>query len=132
VAPAFAIFLLRQYMITIPSELLDAARIDGSSEFRIYWQIVLPLARPALGAVGIYTFLSSWNSYLWPLIVLRDQVLYTLPLGLASLLGNVQSEQVDYGMVMTGAFLSALPIVIVFLFMQRQFISGLTLGSVKG
>jgi len=130
-APAFGIFLMRQYMVSIPSELLDAARIDGSSEFRIYGQIVLPLARPALGTLAIYSFMGSWNSYLWPLIVLRDRQLYTLPLGLATLLGEVVHQSVDYGMVMAGAFVSALPIIIVFLFMQRQFISGLTLGAVK-
>lgn len=132
VAPAFGIFLMRQYMLTIPSELLDSARIDGCSEFRIYWQIVLPLAKPALGALAIYQFMHAWNNYLWPLIVLHELRLYTLPLGLATLLGNVVSESIDYGMVMAGAFLTALPIIVVFLFMQRQFISGLTLGSVKG
>lgn len=131
IAPAFGIFLMRQYMVSIPSELLDAARIDGCSEFRIYGQIVLPLARPALGTLGIYQFMHSWNSYLWPLIVLRELKLYTLPLGLATLLGEVVSESVDYGMVMAGAFLSSLPVVIVFLFMQRQFVSGLTLGAIK-
>lgn len=131
-APAFGIFLMRQYMLTIPSELLDSARIDGCSEFRIYWQIVLPLAKPALGALAIYQFMHAWNNYLWPLIVLHELRLYTLPLGLATLLGNVVSESIDYGMVMAGAFLTALPIIVVFLFMQRQFISGLTLGSVKG
>jgi len=132
VTPAFGIFLLRQYMSTLPTELLDAARIDGCSEFRIYAQIILPLARPALGTLAIYQFMNSWNSFLWPLIVLRDIELYTLPLGLATLLGLVQSETIDYGMIMAGAFLTALPIIIIFLFMQRQFISGLTLGSVKG
>jgi multiple sugar transport system permease protein len=132
VAPAFGIFLLRQYIITIPSELMDAARMDGCSEFRIYWQIIVPLAKPALATLAIYQFMSSWNSFLWPLIVLREQRLYTLPLGLATLLGNVVAESIDYGMVMAGAFLTALPIIIVFMFMQRQFISGLTLGSVKG
>jgi multiple sugar transport system permease protein len=132
IAPAFGIFLLRQYILTIPTELLDAARIDGGSEFRIYWQIILPLARPALGTLAIYQFMGSWNSFLWPLIVLRDLKLYTLPLGLATLLGSVVAESVDYGMVMAGAFLTALPIITLFLFMQRQFISGLTLGSVKG
>jgi ABC-type glycerol-3-phosphate transport system permease component len=132
VAPAFGIFLMRQYMVTIPTELLDAARMDGCSEFRIYGQVVMPLARPALGTLAIYQFMNSWNSFLWPLIVLHDQKLFTLPLGLATLLGLVQSETIDYGMIMAGAFLTALPIVLLFLFMQRQFISGLTLGSVKG
>ncbi len=131
VVPAFGIFLMRQYMVTIPSELIDAARIDGCPEFRIYAQIVLPLARPALGTLAIYSFMNSWNSYLWPLIVLRDMRLYTLPIGLAALQGQVVLKSVDYGMVMAGALVSALPIIVVFLFMQRQFISGLTLGAVK-
>jgi ABC-type glycerol-3-phosphate transport system permease component len=132
VVPAFGIFLLRQYMITIPNELIDAARIDGCTEFRIYWQIILPLARPALGTLAIYQFMGTWNAFLWPLIVLRDQKLYTLPLGLATLLGNVVNQSVPYGVIMAGAFMTALPVIIVFLFMQRQFISGLVLGSVKG
>lgn len=131
IAPAYGIFLMRQYMATIPSELIDAARIDGCSEFRIYAQIVIPLARPALGALAIYQFTGSWNSYLWPMIVLRDRDLYTLPVGLATLTSEVWSQAIDYGMVMAAAFLSAMPIIIVFLFMQRQFISGLTLGSIK-
>jgi multiple sugar transport system permease protein len=132
IAPAFGIFLLRQYMASLPNELLDAARIDGCSEFKIYWQIVLPLVRPALGTLGIYQFINTWNSFLWPLMVLRDLKLYTLPLGLATMQSNIQSQTMDYGQIMAGAFLSAAPIIIVFLFMQRQFISGLTLGSVKG
>lgn len=132
IAPAFGIFLMRQYMVTLPDELLDAARIDGCSEFRIFGQIILPLARPALGTLAIYQFMNSWNNFLWPLIVLRDQELFTLPLGLATLLGLVQSESIDYGMIMAGAFMTSLPIIVVFLFMQEQFISGLTLGSVKG
>ena len=132
IAPAFGIFLMRQYMLSLPTELLDAARMDGCSEFRIYWQVVLPLARPALGTLAIYEFMNSWNSFLWPLMVLRDLKLYTLPLGLATMLGDVQTGVVDYGQIMAGAFLAALPMVVLFLFMQRQFIAGLTLGSVKG
>ena len=131
IAPAFGIFLMRQYMLSIPTELLDSARIDGCPEFRIFWQIVLPLARPALGTLAIYEFMESWNSFLWPLIVLRDSKYFTLPLGLATLLGLVGRRTVEYGQIMAGAFLSSLPIIIIFLFMQKQFISGLTLGSVK-
>jgi ABC-type glycerol-3-phosphate transport system permease component len=127
-APAFGIFLMRQYMVTIPSELLDAARIDGAGEFGIYWRIVLPLARPALGALTILQFMGSWNSFLWPLVVLRSKEKYTLPIGLANLLGLYQRE---YGMVMAGSFLVALPIIVLFFMMQKQFIAGLTLGSVK-
>lgn len=125
---AFGVFLMRQFIITIPSELLDAARIDGCSEFGIYYRIVLPIIKPALGALTIYTFLSSWNGYLWPLIVLRDEAKYTLPIGLANLIGIYRQ---DYGMLMAGTLLSLLPIVILFLAMQREFVQGITLGSVK-
>ena len=125
---AFGVFLMRQFIITIPSELLDAARIDGCSEFGIYYRIVLPIIKPALGALTIYSFLSSWNGYLWPLIVLRDEAKYTLPIGLANLIGIYRQ---DYGMLMAGTLLSLLPIVILFLAMQREFVQGITLGSVK-
>lgn len=125
---AFGVFLMRQFIVTIPSELLDAARMDGCSEFGIYYRIVLPIIKPALGALTIYTFLSSWNGYLWPLIVLRDEAKYTLPIGLANLIGIYRQ---DYGMLMAGTLLSLLPIVILFLAMQREFVQGMTLGSVK-
>lgn len=125
---AFGVFLMRQFIVTIPSELLDAARLDGCSEFAIYYRIVLPIIKPALGALTIYTFLSSWNGYLWPLIVLRDEAKYTLPIGLANLIGIYRQ---DYGMLMAGTLLSLLPIVILFLAMQREFVQGITLGSVK-
>ncbi len=125
---AFGVFLMRQFIITIPSELIDAARIDGCSEFGIYYRIILPIIKPALGALTIYSFLGSWNGYLWPLIVLRDEQKYTLPIGLANLIGTYRQE---YGMLMAGTLLSLLPIVILFLAMQREFIQGITLGSVK-
>ena len=125
---AFGIFLMRQFIVTIPSELLDAARIDGCSEFGIYYRIVLPIIKPALGALTIYSFLGSWNGYLWPLIILRDEAKYTLPIGLANLVGIYRQ---DYGMLMAGTLLSLMPIVILFLAMQREFVQGITLGSVK-
>lgn len=125
---AFGVFLMRQFIITIPSELIDAARIDGCSEFGIYYRIILPIIKPALGALTIYSFLGSWNGYLWPLIVLRDEQKYTLPIGLANLIGTYRQE---YGMLMAGTLLSLLPIVILFLAMQREFVQGITLGSVK-
>jgi len=127
-APAFGIFLMRQYIVSIPNELIDAARIDGSSEFGIYYRIILPLARPALGALTIFQFMGSWNNFLWPLIVLKSPQKYTLPIGLSNLLSLYQRE---YGMVMAASFLVALPMIILFLNMQKQFIAGLTLGSVK-
>ena len=100
---AFGVFLMRQFIVTIPPELLDAARIDGCSEFGIYYRIVLPIIKPALGALTIYSFLGSWNGYLWPLIILRDEVKYTLPIGLANLMGIYRQ---DYGMLMAGTLLS--------------------------
>lgn len=125
---AFGVFLMRQFIVTIPTELLDAARIDGCSEFGIYYRIVLPIIKPALGALTIYSFLGSWNGYLWPLIILRDEEKYTLPIGLANLVGIYRQ---DYGMLMAGTLLSLMPIVILFLAMQREFVQGITLGSVK-
>ena len=125
---AFGVFLMRQFIVTIPSDLLDAARIDGCSEFGIYYRVVLPIIKPALGALTIYSFLGSWNGYLWPLIILRDEEKYTLPIGLANLVGIYRQ---DYGMLMAGTLLSLMPIVILFLAMQREFVQGITLGSVK-
>ena len=125
---AFGVFLMRQFIVTIPSELLDAARIDGCSEFGIYYRVVLPIIKPALGALTIYSFLGSWNGYLWPLIILRDEAKYTLPIGLANLVGIYRQ---DYGMLMAGTLLSLMPIVILFLAMQREFVQGITLGGVK-
>jgi len=129
-APAFGIFLMRQFMVgSVPNELLDAGRIDGSSEFGLFFRIVLPLARPAIGALSIFTFLGSWNSFLWPLIILRSSAKFTLPIGLANMLSLYQDQ---YGMVMAGAFFVALPMILLFVAMQRQFIAGLTVGAVKG
>lgn len=129
VAPAFGIFLMKQFMSRIPNELLDAARIDGASEFKIYYVIVVPLVRPGLGALGIFTFVNIWNSFLWPLIVLRGDSHYTLPVGMATL--NAQLIKVDYGAIMVGSTLISLPVIGLFLLMQRHFISGLTLGAVR-
>lgn len=132
-APAFGIFLMTQFMHTIPDELLDAGRIDGASEFGLYVRVVLPLMRPALGALAIITFLGSWNSYLWPLVILRDMQLYNLPVGIATLRGLAGSTaKVEWGMILAASTLSVLPILALFVAMQRQFIAGLTLGSVKG
>jgi len=129
-APAFGIFLMRQFMVgSVPTELLDAARIDGSSEGGLFFRIAVPLARPAIGALSIFSFLGSWNSFLWPLIILRSSSKFTLPIGLANMLGLYNQQ---YGMIMAGAFLVALPMIILFVLMQRQFIAGLTIGAVKG
>jgi ABC-type glycerol-3-phosphate transport system permease component len=130
-APAFGIFLMKQFMPTIPSELLDAARIDGAQEFRIYVSVVLPLLRPALGALAIYTFLGAWNGFLWPLVVMRDAAHFTLPVGMATLIGNMGNTRTEYGMILGGATLISLPVITLFILMQRHFTAGLTLGSVK-
>jgi len=129
VASAFGIFWMRQYMYSVPNELIDAARIDGSGEFGTYWRIVLPVVRPALGALGIYMLLESWNTFLEPLIYLKSQQIYTLPLYLALLNGQAHYNAVD--LVITASIISMLPVLAIFLGMQRQFVSGITLGAVK-
>jgi multiple sugar transport system permease protein len=127
-ASIFGIFLVRQYALSIPDELLDAARIDGASEFRIYCEIVLPLCRPILVTLAIFTFLSTWNDFLWPLVVLTDQSKYTLPVALANLFGeHVQ----DTELMMAGSVLTVLPVLLLFLFLQRHYIQGLLMGGVK-
>jgi ABC-type glycerol-3-phosphate transport system permease component len=127
-ANAFGLFMMRQYFSTLPDELLQAARIDGCSELRLFWSIMLPLARPALGVVGILIFIASWNSFIWPLVMMRSEDMFTLPVGIAGL----NSEQSpEYGKIMAAAVLSSLPIITVFFLLQRQIISGLTHGAVK-
>ncbi len=127
-ASIFGIFLVRQYALSIPDELLDAARIDGASEFRIYSEIVLPLCRPILVTLAIFTFLGTWNDFLWPLVVLTDQSKYTLPVALANLFGeHVQ----DTELMMAGSVLTVLPVLLLFLFLQRHYIQGLLMGGVK-
>jgi multiple sugar transport system permease protein len=130
-APALGIFLMKQFMAAIPNELLDAARIDGSTEFGIYWRVVMPLLKPAVGTLGIITFLGSWNSFVWPLVILRSEAKMTLPIGLAALMENVPGKGRDFGMIMAASALVSVPVIVAFLLMQRQFISGLLSGSVK-
>lgn len=125
----FAVFFFRQYAIGLPGDLLDAARIDGCTEFGAYFRVMMPLMAPAFGAMAILQALFSWNNLLWPLIVMRTSDMFTLPIGLASLLtpyGN------NYVLLMSGAVLAVLPILLLFLLFQRAFISGLTIGAVKG
>ena len=129
-ASAFGIFLMRQFIASsIPRQLMDAARIDGATEFRIYWNIVLPLVRPALGTLGLITFIGAWNNFLLPLIVLRQDITYTLPVTLRNLQGLYST---DWGAVMLAAALTVLPLLIVFAFASKQVIEGLTQGAVKG
>src|SRR5690625_236658 len=124
----FAIFLMRQNMKGLPDSLIEAARVDGAGEFRIFFTVALPTMRPALAAVAIYLFMFQWNNFLWPLIILNTNDMYTLPVALSSLVGLTK---VDYGQVMLGAAISVIPIMIVFLLLQRHFVSGILGGAVK-
>jgi len=127
----FGMFLFMQSIKNVPDELLDAARIDGASEFYIWWEIVMPTIRPMVGAYTLMSFLGAWNSFLWPQIVLQDERKYTLPIGLANMLGT--SEYLtNYGVLMAGTLLAVLPVVALFFLLQREFISGLTSGALKG
>ena len=128
IATVFGIFLVRQFAVGIPDELLDAARIDGASELRIFWSIVLPALRPILATLAVFTFLSAWNDFMWPLVVLTDDAKYTLPVALANLVGeHVQ----DTELVMAGAVLTILPVVVLFLVLQRWYVAGITSGAMK-
>ena len=128
-AQAIGIFLARQQLLAIPNELLEAARIDGESEWGIFTRIVVPLAQPVIAVMGILFFTASWNDYIWPLIVLTSDEKFTVSLGLPSLIGPYDQE---YGAVMAGSFLGTLPIVIIFLIFQRRFIEGIMAGALKG
>lgn len=127
-ASIYGIFLLRQYMKSIPDDLLDAARIDGASEFRIYWRIILPLSGPALAAMAIFTFTYNWNDFFWPLIIISSPDLRTLPLGLA--LFVVRNRSV-WDLIMAGSVVATLPVLIIFLVFQRYFIRGISLTGLK-
>ena len=128
-ATVFGIYLVRQYARTIPDELLEAARIDGAGEWRIFLKIVLPLLKPIVVTLAIFTFLAAWNDFMWPLIVLSDQAWQTAPVALA----NVSREHVqDNELMMAGSVVTTLPVLVLFLLLQRHYIEGLLLGSVKG
>lgn len=129
VVSPFSVFFFRQYATGLPKDFLDAGRIDGCTEYGIYFRIMAPLMLPAFGAMTILTAMSSWNSFVWPLIVLRSDRMLTLPIGLQTLItpyGN------NYDVLLAGAVMSVVPIILVFLFNQKAFISGLTVGGVKG
>ncbi len=128
---AYGIFLMRQFILGIPDELLDAARMDGSSELGIYWRIVIPLSGPALAALAILAFLYHWNSFLWPLVVIHSEDLWTIPIGLNSL--RIYASSTDtLDLQMAGATVAVIPVVLVFLALQRYFIQGITLSGLKG
>jgi multiple sugar transport system permease protein len=127
-ASIFGIFLVRQYALSVPDSLIEAARLDGASELQIYSKIVLPLLRPILVTLAVFTFLGSWNDFLWPLIVLTDDSRYTLPVALASL----SREHVqDNELMMAGSVVTVIPVLLLFLFLQRYYIEGILLGGVK-
>ena len=124
----FGIFLIRQYLKSVPDSLLDAARIDGAGEFRIYRSLILPLSKPVLVSLAVFTFMGSWNDFMWPLIILTQEDRYTLPVALANLMGeHVQ----DPPLMMAGAVLTILPVVLLFLLLQRYYLEGLVAGGVK-
>ena len=125
----FGIFLMRQFLLGIPDDLIDAARIDGCDEYGVFQRIVLPLVLPGIATLVIFTFMGAWNDFLWPRIVTSSEQLFTLPVGLAQLqLKNTSNET----QIMAGTVLTALPMILVFLILQRQFIEGMTAGAVKG
>ncbi len=128
-ADVFGVFLMKQYIQTLPSELEGAGRIDGASEWQIYQHIILPLCTPALAVLAIFTFQRYWNGFILPLVVLRDTFKYPIQVGLATLQGEFNT---DYGMLMTGAAVAALPMMLVFFAFQRYFVEGIRIGGVKG
>lgn len=128
IANPFGVFLMRQFMEGVPDSLLDAARIDGAGEFEIFIKVVLPISLPAMGTLGIFTFLTSWNQFLQALLVLQEKEMYTIPVALSKLAGKVSS---DWGASMVGTAIGTLPIVIVFILASKQFISGMTAGATK-
>lgn len=128
VAP-FGVFLMRQFISGLPKELLDAGRVDGASELKIFWRIILPLCGPALATLGILTFLGSWNNFLWPLVVAQNQSHYTLPVALALI--STGQQITNYGLLLAGATVVVVPILIVFLVFQRRFIEGIATTGIK-
>jgi multiple sugar transport system permease protein len=125
---AFGIFFLRQFFLSIPRDLEDAARIDGASEFRIYRQMILPLAVPALLTLGLFHFMYNWNDLLWPLIVTTETSMQTLPAGLALFMGE---HVVEYGLLMAGSILALLPMIVMFLMIQKKFVEGIATTGFK-
>jgi multiple sugar transport system permease protein len=126
---AFAVFLLRQFFMGIPLEMDEAARMDGAGSFRIWWQIIMPLSTPVLAALTIFTFLGSWNDFLWPLIITNSVSTRTIPVGLAAFQGEYNTQ---WNLLMAGSVIALLPVLIVYFFAQRRFIEGITLSGMGG
>ena len=129
VISAFGVFLMRQFFMGVPNELLDAARIDGFNEFQIFTKIALPLVKPAVAALCIFTFLGNWNAYIWPLIVIRSEEMRTLPVGIAFF---STENQAAFDLIMAAASLATIPVIIIFLVFQKQIIKGIALAGLKG
>ncbi|GAA5334271.1 MULTISPECIES: carbohydrate ABC transporter permease [Thermus] len=127
-ANALGVFYMRQVFLSLPSSLLDAARVDGAGEGRIFFQIALPLVRPSLAALALILFLNAWNDYLWPLLILSQKDMYTAPVALGTLIGLTR---VSWGGIMVGSALMTVPFLVLFLFLQRYFVAGITAGAVK-
>ncbi|MCX5329273.1 MULTISPECIES: carbohydrate ABC transporter permease [unclassified Streptomyces] len=125
VAMPLSVFIMRQYAMSIPDELLEAARIDGAGEFRIFFRIFLPLSGPAVATITIMSFLASWNNFIWPLIVAQSMDTYTLPVGLAAT-SQAAANVKDYGLLLAGAIVVMLPVLVLFLFLQRYFVQGIS------
>jgi multiple sugar transport system permease protein len=125
VALPMSVFIMRQYAMSVPDELLEAARIDGAGEFRIFFRIFLPLAGPAVATITIMSFLNSWNNFIWPLIVAQSTSSYTLPVGLAAT-SQAAAHVTDYGLMLAGAIVVMLPVLVLFLFLQRYFVQGIS------
>ncbi|MEK4850344.1 carbohydrate ABC transporter permease [Paenibacillus sp. FSL H7-0756] len=126
---SFAVFFMRQFFLTLPTDMLEMARIEGCGEFKIFWRIYLPLTRPALATLSIFTFQAGWNSFLWPMIVLNDPDKATIQMGLQAFSYNFQT---DYGPMMAGALVAILPILVLFLALQRYFVQGIAFSGIKG
>lgn len=131
ISSAYGVFFMRQFIYSIPDELIDAARIDGAAELLIYWRIILPLTKPALATLGTFVFIGAWNSFLWPLLVVNSRELYTVPLGLNSL-RTFAAEARSLHLLVSGTVLSVIPTLILFVFLQRYFIQGIALTGLKG
>jgi multiple sugar transport system permease protein len=129
-AGAFGVFLMRQFMFSIPDDLIDAARIDGAGEWRIFLRIVMPLLKPALAALAVFQFLATWNNFLWPLVALTDQSKYTLPVALATF--SIGQNKADYGLLMAGSIVLVAPVIVLFLALQRHFTQSIAMTGLKG
>ncbi len=130
IAGPFGVFLMRQFMLGVPDELLEAARIDGANEFRVFWSVAMPIATPVLATLGILTFLGSWNSFLYPLVMAQEPGMYTLPVALATFATG--QYQADHGMLMAGSVMLVVPVVIVFIIFQRWITEGIATTGLKG